>query len=152
MPPPSIPDEIVKLEREDLPLLAALLRANHLPDDDCAEQAQHFCALYRDGELVAAGGLEPAGDYALLRSIVVQAPHRGQGLARRITEHLLQRAGQGGVRAVYLLTESAADYFTGLGFRPVARADVPPDIVRTRQFSALCPDSASCLFLPLPRA
>ena len=149
MPGQAAVDDIVKLSRDDLPNLRDLLRANQLPDDDCDEQAEHFCALYRGGELVAAGGLEPAGRYALLRSVVVQPRQRGQGLARRITEHLLQHAQREGFDAVYLLTESAEDYFVRLGFHSIDRGEVPPDIMATRQFSSLCPDSASCLYFPL---
>lgn len=145
-------NDIVKLQRDDLPRLQALLRANRLPDDDCTEQADHFCALYQGNELVAAGGLEPAGTYALLRSVVVEPRQRGQGLGRRVTDYLIRRAEADGLAAVYLLTESAEGYFAYLGFEPVERTEVPPEIARTRQFSALCPDSASCLFLPLPRA
>jgi N-acetylglutamate synthase-like GNAT family acetyltransferase len=144
--------DIVKLRPRDLPQLRALLRANHLPDDDCGEQLPIFRAIYAARELVAAGGLQAAGEYALLRSIVVRADYRGKGLARAIVDHLLREAEAEGRAAVYLLTESAAGYFTRLGFGAVPRAEVPLPITRTRQFSALCPDSASCLRLPLPRA
>lgn len=143
--------DIVKLRPRDLPQLQALLRADHLPDDDCAEQLPVFRAIYAARELVAAGGLEAADEYALLRSIVVRADYRGRGLARAIADHLLRQAEAEGRAAVYLLTESAAGYFSRLGFRAVERAAVPFAITRTRQFSSLCPDSASCLCLPLPR-
>lgn len=143
---------IVKLPRADLAQLQALLRANHLPDDDCDAQAEIFSAIYQNRELIAAGGLEAAGDCALLRSIVVRADQRGSGLARQMTDYLLRQAEAEGRVAVYLLTESAAAYFTRLGFVPVDRAAVPAAITQTRQFAALCPDSASCLYLPLPRA
>jgi len=142
---------IVSLRVADLEQLQALLRANHLPADDCGEQASIFCAIYHAGELIAAGGVEPAGEYALLRSVVGRADHRGKGLARAITGHLLRQAAAEGRVAIYLLTETAADYFTGLGFTAIARSEVPLPITRTRQFSTLCPDSASCLCLPLPR-
>jgi N-acetylglutamate synthase-like GNAT family acetyltransferase len=142
---------IVSLRVADLEQLQALLRANQLPADDCAEQASVFCAIYQAGELIAAGGLEAAGEYALLRSVVVRAEHRGKGLARAIVEHLLRRAAAEGRAAIYLLTETAADYFAALGFTAIARSEVPPPITRTRQFSTLCPHSASCLCLPLPR-
>lgn len=144
-------EDIVKLCPRDLAPLQALLRANHLPADDCGEQASIFCAIYQAGELIAAGGLEPAGKYALLRSLVVRADHRGKGLAQAITDHLLRQAEAEGRAAIYLLTETAADYFLRRGFMPRARTEVPLPITRTRQFSSLCPDSASCLCLPLPR-
>jgi len=143
--------DIVKLRPRDLPQLRALLRANHLPDDDCGERLPDFRAIYHAGELIAAGGLEPAGEYALLRSLVVRTDHRGKGLAQAITGHLLREAEAEGRAAVYLLTETAADYFSRRGFTAIARSEVPLPITRTRQFSALCPDSASCLYLRLPR-
>ena len=51
-----------------------------------------------------------------------------------------------------LARKAAADYFRRLGFRPVARATVPPAVSSTRQFASLCPDSAECLCLSLPRS
>ena len=141
--------EIITLHHADLVQLEALLQANHLPTQDCAEQAQHYCASYKGDELIAAGAIEPVAQHGLLRSVVVREDHRGQGLARRIVLHLLDRARGDGREAIYLLTETAENYFAGLGFEPVARADVPKAVTLTRQFSALCPDSASCMYLRL---
>ena len=121
------------------------MRLNGLPDDDCAEQAGSFVGVFDGPKLVAAGGLEAAGDCALLRSVVVDRAYRSRGLARRITLHLLERAAQENYRAVYLLTESAAQYFESLGFSRVERAGVPQAVAATRQFAALCPDSAVCM-------
>jgi N-acetylglutamate synthase-like GNAT family acetyltransferase len=151
MPARPADQTIVKLRSADLTRLQALLRENRLPDDDCAEQAANFRALYEGAELVAAGGLEPAGDCVLLRSVVVRKDRRGRGLARQMTDYLLQQAEADGKLAVYLLTETAEGYFRRLGFRTIDRGGVPAAIRQTRQFASLCPDSASCLYLPLPR-
>lgn len=144
--------DIVKLPRADLAQLQALLREYRLPDDDCDAQIEIFSAIYQNHELIAAGGLEPGGDYALLRSIVVRADQRGLGLARQMTDYLLRQAEAEGRAAVYLLTDSAEAYFARFGFHKVERAEVPSAITQTRQFAALCPASASCLYLSLPRA
>lgn len=136
---------VVDLRREQLAELRSLLRANRLPDEDCDRQGDIFCGIFESGELVAAGGLEPAGQDALLRSVVVRDSHRGRGLAQRITQHLLRRARRERRRAVYLLSETAGDYFARLGFVPVERSAVPEAVSRTRQFAVLCPQSASCL-------
>jgi amino-acid N-acetyltransferase len=141
--------EIVQLRRADLAQLEALLRANQLPADDCSEQQQYFCAIYKGDQLIVAGAIEPVGQFGLLRSIVVREDCRGKGLARDITAHLLQRARNEGRSAIYLLTQTAEAYFAALGFVPVPRADVPPALTRTRQFTSLCPDSASCMCLQL---
>lgn len=142
---------IVRLRSEDLNQLEALLVSNGLPTEDCAEQGDIFYGIFDGDKLIAAGGLEAAAGYSLLRSVVVKSGYRGRGLARMIAEFLLEQArSQGGV-AVYLLTETAAEYFEKLGFSHVARAQVPSAIAATRQFHSLCPDSASCLMIQLPR-
>ena len=147
-----ISGEIVDLQRGDIAQLEALLRSNHLPSEDCNQQAYNFCAIYDGDEVIAAGGIEPASErFGLLRSIVVQDKHRGKGLARRITSHLLQQAEIDGRVAIFLLTETATTYFASLGFQPLARAEVPAEIASTRQFTSLCPDSASCMCLQLSR-
>lgn len=142
---------IIRLNPEHLNQLEILLADSGLPIDDCAEQAGIFYAVFDADELIAVGGLEAAGDYSLLRSIAVKQPYRGRGLARSMAEFLLERARSQGHSAVYLLTETAAAYFEKLGFRRVARDQVPQAITLTRQFSSLCPDSASCLMTDLPQ-
>jgi len=142
---------IVRLQPANLAQLEALLRHNNLPTRDCAAPAQNFYGMFDGDELIAAGGLEPAADYVLLRSIVVKKQYRASGLARNIAEYLISLAEAEGRQAVYLLTETAGSYFQKLGFTPLPRAEVPAAIAQTQQFSALCPDSASCLVMRLPR-
>ena len=140
---------IIPLRRADLAQLEALLQDNHLPTEDCAEQAQHYCASYAGDELIAAGAIEPVAQCGLLRSVVVREDYRGRGLARRITTHLVDQARDEGRVAIYLLTETAQTYFADRGFLPMARDDVPKEVSLTRQFASLCPDSACCMYLPL---
>jgi len=144
-------EAIGRLQTAQLPRLKALLKANRLPDDDCAEQAENFYGIVEHDRLIAAGGLQPAGEYFLLRSVVVDEACRGQGLARALTEFLLAKAEDAGSPAVYLLTETAADYFARLGFETVARERVPAAIRQTRQFASLCPAGARCMVIGLPR-
>jgi N-acetylglutamate synthase-like GNAT family acetyltransferase len=142
---------IVRLRPAHLNQLEALLASNGLPAEDCAEQGDIFCGIFDRDELLAAGGLEAAADYCLLRSIVVKPHYHGRGLGRAIAEFLLEQARAQGKVAVYLLTETAAEYFEKLGFSQVERAHVPAAIASTRQFSSLCPDSARCLMTDLSR-
>ena len=144
-------ETIVKLHPVSLAHLEALLSQNHLPTQDCVEQMQNFYGMFAGDELIAAGGLEPAEDYALLRSVVVKTQYRAMGLAQKIVGYLLDLAESENRLAVYLLTETAGSYFQKLGFKPVPRKEVPEMIRQTRQFSTLCPDSASCFVMRLPR-
>ena len=147
--PSNHPNTIVKLRAADLPRLETLLHEHRLPTDDCAAQLPAFCGIFEDAQLIAAGGLETAGDFGLLRSVVVDPAHRGQGLARLITNHLVDQARQMNLRAIYLLTETADAYFTRLGFERVDRDSAPQPITQTRQFAGLCPDSAVFMRLSL---
>ena len=138
---------IVRLQPANLAQLEELLCQNNLPTQDCAAQAQNFYGIFDGDELIAAGGLEPAADYVLLRSVVVKEQYRASGLARKISEYLISLAEARGKKAVYLLTETAETYFERLGFSSVDRAQVPLEIIQTRQFTSLCPDTASCMIL-----
>ncbi len=140
---------IVRLRSGDLARLEYLLHSNYLPTEDCAEQMHNFCGIFDEDDLVAAGGLEAAANYALLRSIVVQERYRDRGLARAMSEFLINQAHSEGRKAVYLLTETAERYFEKLGFSRIDRAEVPLEIMQTRQFTSLCPDTASCMVMTL---
>ena len=83
---------IVRLEPVNLAQLEELLRQNNLPTQDCAEQALNFYGIFDGDELIAAGGLEPAADYVLLRSVVVKEHYRAFGLARKISQYLIDLA------------------------------------------------------------
>ena len=86
--------------------------------------------------------MEPCGATGLLRSVAVRAEHQGEGRGSEIVRAVLERTDAQGLRHVYLLTTTAAPFFEAFGFRPLPRAEAPDSIRRTREFSALCPDSA----------
>jgi len=138
-------DSIIRLRAGGLVQLENLLLGNNLPAEDCAEQVQNFYGIFDGADLIAAGGLEPAANVALLRSVVVHEQYRGRGLGKSIIEHLIRFADSEGRESVYLLTETAGAYFENLGFKRIDRIEVPPAIASTRQFTSLCPDTASCL-------
>ncbi len=140
-----------RAEADDLAAIEELLGAAGLPFDDCAEELPYLLLIEVAGAPVAVAGLQPAGAYGLLRSFVVAPDWQHQGLAERLYNALLTRAELTGMRALYLLTETAAGYFTRLGFCAVARAAAPGPIRATAQFAALCPASATLMALELPQ-
>ncbi len=140
---------LMRLNHQDLSDVEALLRLCGLPFEDCAGHIDAFLGS-RDGDtLCAVGGMECIGPIGLLRSIAVHPDSRGQGLAVDITRELLERARASGVREVYLLTETAEQYFSDFGFCTVDRDRLPPEIRATRQFESLCPSSAQAMRLDL---
>jgi N-acetylglutamate synthase-like GNAT family acetyltransferase len=134
---------------DDLPAVAALLAAEGLPAFDPAEGNTHFQVLDDGRAIVATAAIESHGSAALLRSVVVAPERRGQGLARRLTEHMAALAAERGHGALYLLTMDAADYFAALGFKAMPREEAPEEIRGTEQYRRQCPDSAVLMCKPI---
>jgi len=127
----------------DFHALRRLLETQGLPTEDLTEESmRHFLVLRHAGEVNGAVGLELFGDVALLRSLVVDEKFRGRGQGTELTKAAETLANRLGVKALYLLSTSAAPFFSLLGYRRIDREDAPSQIKATTQFSALCPSSA----------
>ena len=140
---------IIGLDTLHLPAIEALLNKCNLPFEDCEEHLHNFIGMTRGDKLVAIGALQLEVPIALLRSIVVDPEFRSVGLAGEMTRHLLATARRENVREIYLLTETAEQYFTRFGFHATDRDCLPEEIRKTRQFESLCPASAQAMRLDL---
>ena len=134
----------------DLEPVRALLAAADLPIEGLED---FFPAGYAvaevDGRVVAATGIEIHGADGLLRSAIVAPEWQGRGIGRRLAEERLSWAARHALRAVYLLTTTAAGYFPRVGFRPIGRDDVPAEIQTSREFASTCPSTATVMRLIL---
>lgn len=131
-------------ERPPQASVVALLEAEGLPASDLTEaHLQHFFFTGTDGAPSALVGLEIYGRDALLRSLVVSAFARTQGLGSALLSHAEQYAAANQVRAVYLLTTTAESYFGRRGYRRIDRSEAPRAIKSTAEFASLCPASSA---------
>lgn len=126
--------------------LQRLLTASGLPTEDLTpSHLEHFFVAEAGETLVGVAGMERYGDVALLRSLAVSAPHRGEGVGARLTDAVEQHARREGVRELYLLTTTAAGYFEQRGYRRIERGALPRAIQTTDEAARLCPSSATCM-------
>jgi amino-acid N-acetyltransferase len=133
-------------ERPPQSSVVALLEAEGLPASDLTEiHLQHFFFTGNDRAPSALVGLEIYGRDALLRSLVVSAIARSRGLGSALVLHAEQHAAAQQVRSIYLLTTTAASYFAHRGYKRIDRADAPPSIQSTREFTSLCPASSALM-------
>jgi amino-acid N-acetyltransferase len=134
--------EIGPLRRDELPALLALLEASRLPIAGAGEHLDAALAARRDGRLVGSAILEIYGSDALLRSVTVDAGLRGRGLGLRLAEAALALAAERGVDDVFLLTETASEFFPRLGFRAIPRGGLPASLDASEELRGACPASA----------
>ncbi|MDR7435107.1 MAG: arsenic resistance N-acetyltransferase ArsN2 [Armatimonadota bacterium] len=137
-------------KNEDLAALFALLERSGLPKDGLVEHLSTTLVARAGGSVVGSAALELYGSAALLRSVAVDPPLRGKGLGTLLTHAALTRARQHGVREIYLLTETAGEFFSRFGFQPIDRAEVPPAIQASVEFTSACPTTALVMALRLP--
>ena len=108
-----------------------------------------FAVVDSGGELVGVAGVEIYGEDGLLRSVAVAPEHRGTGQGALLVRDRLEWAVRHRLRAVYLLTTTAAEFFTRMAFWPVERDDVPEGVRASEEYSRACPASATVMSLPL---
>jgi amino-acid N-acetyltransferase len=130
----------------DLGAAQDLLRAARLPVDGVADfWGDAYAVAVRGGELVGVAGIERYHDEGLLRSVAVHESLRGSGVGGKLVEDRLRWAEQQGIRALYLLTDTAARWFPRYGFVPVDRAEVPEPVRAAPEFSTICASTAAVL-------
>jgi amino-acid N-acetyltransferase len=101
----------------DLPAVLALLATGNLPTEG-VDTILPTVLVAREGErLIGCAGLEVYGTVALLRSVAVHPVHRGRQLGQYLIQAILDHARHLGIHEVYLLTETASEYFPRFGFR-----------------------------------
>ncbi len=97
--------------------------AHALDVDGLLDPAVTFFSFRRDGELLAVAALKRLDrDHAEVKSMHTVLPARGQGIGRRMVEHLIAVARQAGYRRLSLETGSMPEFaparalYAGAGF------------------------------------
>jgi amino-acid N-acetyltransferase len=127
-----------------------LLGRAELTEQDVAERWGHYFVVREDdGRVVGVAGLEVHGENGLLRSVAVEEEYRGQGLAASLVEAAVERAKRVNLRAVYLLTTTARDYFARHGFSDCPREEAPSAIRESWEYRTGCPSTAALMKRPV---
>ncbi|MDH3990480.1 MAG: arsenic resistance N-acetyltransferase ArsN2 [Gammaproteobacteria bacterium] len=135
----------------DLNAIAALLAEFGLPTRGVVDFLDTFVVAELKGRLVGVGGIETHGNDALLRSLAVSPENQHCGIATAICDHLEAQAAQLGMDSIYILTETAEQFFAGRGYAVVARSVAPEAIAASEEFSDLCPQSATFMSYVYPK-
>jgi amino-acid N-acetyltransferase len=135
----------------DYPAVIALLEAAGLPTAGVPRTLGDFLVADAGDGLAGAIGLERYGSGALLRSAVVRPGDQGTGIGAALVRGLLDRARDGGLREIYLLTTTAQCWFPRFGFAPIEREQVPDAVRASVEFREACPASAAVMRMLIRR-
>ena len=133
----------------DWPAIETLLRDNQLPTAGAREHLQTFLVAVIAAEVGAVAGAEVYGDVALVRSVAVKPALQRRGIGRCVLEQLLLEATRRDLTSLYLLTETAAAYFTRFGFAAVSREQAPHALHASAELRGACSDAAQLMLLTL---
>lgn len=132
----------------DLPAVKRLLAEADLPEADIEDQFEEgFVVATGAGRVIGAAGLEVWERHGLLRSVVVETGWRGRGVGQALVRDRVARARSLGLESLWLLTATAAPYFTRLGFIVADRAAAPEVLRSTAEFAGACPACATAMRL-----
>jgi amino-acid N-acetyltransferase len=118
-----------------------LIEENDLPTSDLDEGKTLF-AIVQNDKVIGTAGLELFDACVLLRSIGVKKEWRGKGLGKLITRELEKICREKGIMNMYLLTMTAKDFFSRLGYRIIDRCNAPSSIKSSSEFSTVCSSTA----------
>jgi len=141
--------EVNNLNEEEREGLKHLLRSDQLCFNDVNEQGVHLFGVRLKNELIGYFGYEIFANLALFRSMVVVPDGRNKGYGALIWSQAKEKLQDKGVNEVYLLTNTAAHFFSKQGFTEIARTSAPELILATTEFKEFCPADSVCMKINL---
>lgn len=146
-----IEPRIESAKKEDYAALVVLLQETELPPDGIEPHIENFLVVRHpeavDGPefLIGSVGLEIYGNSALLRSLSVHPDFQGNRLGTRLVDNIIEVAKAKGITQLFLLTDTAEEYFKKRNFTVVSRDKVPEDMKQSIEFTTLCTSAPSMI-------
>lgn len=138
-------DYIVRsADKNDVRLIKELLQACSLPTVQIEKHIQDFIVAEAQGSIIGTLGAVYDGNKALLRSFAVCEKKRKNGIGSRLINMMLKEMRKKGIKEVFLLTETAADYFIQLEFLEISRDIIPKILLIESGLDQACPCSSRC--------
>jgi amino-acid N-acetyltransferase len=129
----------------DEPAIEALLAQAGLPLDGAAAAFEHGVVARDANRIVGAAAVELYDGSGLLRSVVVAADRRGTGVGREVVRAAEDLARAEGIHELYLLTETAEQWFPRLGYERVDRHVAAAAVGASIEFTTVCRDTGVAL-------
>jgi len=132
---------IVPASQNSFSAAVALLKKNNLPTEDINPGTQLF-VMEEGNKVLGCIAVEYDYNNALLRSLSVSEEKRNEGIGMKLVEFIEDYVKKQGVQTIFMLTTTAADFFSKQGYEAVDRNSAPLFIKNTEEYSMLCSSSA----------
>lgn len=106
----------------------------------------YFVAIQQE-RLLGMIGIEVYGSASLVRSFAVSPAARKSGVGNALLQHALHYLKTSGLPEVFLLTNTAEDYFSRQGFTKIDRQEIPAVVLESSALGNSCPASSICMKL-----
>lgn len=113
------------------------------------EKAELWCVRDVEDRVVGIAGLETWGRQGLLRSVAVEGRYRKGGMGKALVERIFKEAKVRHLDELYLITETAPDFFEKFGFTSYGRENVKGKVLDSTEFKGACPETAPVMKLTL---
>ncbi|MEO8701186.1 MAG: GNAT family N-acetyltransferase [Kofleriaceae bacterium] len=132
----AIGDPMRPAQRSDMPAVRAVLETVKLDEAARDDQFGNVYVLSNERGVVGTVTLEVMGDDAVLRALAVDPVFRGSGYGWMLADMAVSQARWRGVRRIYLVTETASDFFAAkFGFRVVDRSTLGKQVASHDTFT-----------------
>lgn len=131
---------------EDLGAIKVLLAVCLLPSHDESDGRSTFFVAESERGIIGVCGFERCdGSVALLCSLGVMPGYRKQRIGRRLIHRAMSHAQDQGIDRLFVLTESATDYFQNSGFTALEKKSAPSELKSSPLLAGRAPSSALLL-------
>jgi amino-acid N-acetyltransferase len=133
----SVPQNLSEIE--------SLLQINDLSSEGVAQFFPYYLILKSNQTILGVCGLEPYDNVGLIRSLAIQPKMQNKGLGSILLEAMIDKARTLLIDDLYLLTNTAEEFYLKHGFSPISRDLAPKIIQETGEFSHMCPVSSKLM-------
>ncbi|MHA2225816.1 MAG: arsenic resistance N-acetyltransferase ArsN2 [Candidatus Hodarchaeales archaeon] len=137
--------KITKAKNDDLKNVLKLLKEVELTVEGVSDHFPNFFVMKNGEQIIGCAGIEIYEDVGLLRSIAVHSSFQNEGLGHQLVGTIHDFSIEKGLKEIYLLTETAENFFMKLNYTVIPREKADPRVKQSIEFTSACPASAVCM-------
>lgn len=134
---------------EDVEEIIKLLKDSNLPVKDLGTGKRIFLVALVGVKLIGVVAVELYEECGLLRSLAVNDEFRDLNIGKKLVAEAENWSLNNGLKQLFLLTTTAADFFPKLGWEITERSSVPESVAASTEFASVYPSSAVCMMKKL---